>query len=36
MDDFTRGYWVGTLLTTFLLGGGIAFIIFLDWLGKCA
>ena len=31
-----QGALVGTLVTTALLGGAIAFLIFIDWLGRCA
>lgn len=33
---FDVGFMVGTLLTTALLGGAIAFLFWVDWLGKCA
>ena len=33
---FDAGVMTGTIITTLLLGGGIAFVIFIDWLGKCA
>ena len=31
-----QGAMVGTLVTTVLLGGAMAFLFFIDWLGKCA